>query len=205
MIIGENNMKSKQLFVILVSFSFLLTMFNMATPGKAESDFPEHCTAPDKQVVVGVQIGVTKFNVSTINVNKGECFTIVFQNLDSSMEHDLVIDEVGGGNHSVIDANHNGPNIDHVDFDSAGPTVNYGYGANGINKFNVQAPNVDATFQYYCDVAGHKEGGMYGSLIVGAGATGSSSNTPGFEIIPTMFAIFASVSIVIFAKKHNKN
>ena len=205
MIIGENKMKSKQLFVILVSFSFLLTMFNITTPVKAESDFPEHCTTPDKQVVVGVQIGVTKFNVSTINVNKGECFTIVFQNLDPNIIHDFVIDEVGGGNHSVIDANLNGPNIDHVDFDSAGPTVDYGYGANGINKFNVHAPNVDATFQYYCDVAGHKEGGMYGSLIVGAGAGSSSSSTPGFEIIPTMFAIFASISIALIAKKHKRN
>ena len=190
-----------------------MSIFIGTIPVRSESDYPEHCANPDKEVIIGVQVDKILFNVTQITVNKGECFTVVFQNLDPSIEHDFVIDEVGGGNHSRIDANLNGPNIDQVDFDSAGPTVNYGYGANGINKFNIHAPNVDSEFTYYCDVPGHKANGMLGKLIVGngksvttnpdvsstitAGRSGQSSTStiktsPNFDLsilLVTMFSI----------------
>ena len=178
----------------------MLSMFNLATVVSAESDYPEHCSNATEEKVVGMVTG-DKFNVSEIKVSKGECFTIVIQNTDATEEHDFVIDEVGGGNHSVVDADLSGPNIDHVDFDSATPTTNYGWGANGINKFNVSAPNVDATFTYYCDVPGHKENGMLGKLIVG---NGGSKSSPGFEAFSMLFGIFAAASAVMVLRKMKK-
>ena len=194
-------MKIKHFIGILLVATFMLSMFNIVTIVSAESDYPEHCTSPKEEKVVGMIVN-DKFNVTEIKVDKGECFTIVIQNTDSTEEHDFVIDEVGGGNHSVIDANLAGPNIDHVDFDSETPTSDYGYGTTGINKFNVQAPNVDATFVYYCDVPGHRQNGMEGKLIVGNGA--SSKSSPGFDSISMIFGIFTIASVVTIFRKYKK-
>ena len=190
-------MKKNLLIGILVIFLFSLVMFS-TTSTKAESDYPEHCTTPDKEVVVGMELNL-KFNVTEIKVDKGECFTIVIQNQDPHVAHDFVIDEVGGGSHSTIDANLSSAEIDHVDFDSETPTTDYGYGPNGINKFNVQAPNVDAEFEYYCDVEGHKDAGMVGTLIVGNGTPSASS--PGFEFLPLIFGMIGVASIVLILRK----
>ena len=171
-------MISKKLLVIIISASFLLAMIHIPVVNAVEkgSDFQNHCTNPDREFVVGVIVGFLKYNVSSITVTKGECFTIVFQNLDPSVEHDFVIDKVGGSaNLSVLDADLTKAEINHVDFDSAGPTTDYGWGPNGIDKFNVLAPQVDASFKYYCDVPGHSTT-MNGKLIVGNG--GSSNLIP---------------------------
>ena len=193
-------MFSKKLLVVLVTATFLLASFHTPVVSAVEkgSDFQQHCNNADKEVVVGVVIGQTKYNVTEINVNKGECFTIVFQNLDSSMEHDLVIDKVGGSaNQSVLDADLSKAQINHVDFDSAGPTVDYGWGPNGIDKFNVSAPNVDATFTYYCDVPGHRAGGMEGKLIVGNGG----GSAPGFSFLPLFAGFVAIVAVTKIYKR----
>lgn len=191
---------------MLISASFLLATFNAPAVSAVSavekgSDFQQHCNNADKEVVVGVVIDHLEYNVTKINVDKGECFTIVFQNLDPSVEHDFVIDKVGGDQNNLtkLDADLTKAQINHVDFDSAGPTTDYGWGANGIDKFNVSAPQVDATFKYYCDVPGHS-GTMHGELIVGTGG----GSAPGFEMVPLFFGLFAVVGAVkIYNKRRN--
>ena len=194
-------MKLKHFLALLLMASFMLAMFNVVSMVSAESDYPDHCTNSKEDKVVGMETG-NQFNVTKINVDKGECFTIVIQNKDETAGHDFVIDEVGGGNRSIIDADLSGPNIDHVDFDSETPTTDYGWGANGINKFLVHAPNVDATFTYYCDVPGHKEDGMLGKLIVG---NGGSKSSPGFDAFSMLIGIFAAASTVMVLRKIKKS
>ena len=159
------------------------------------SNFQNHCSTPTNEFVVGVVIGTLKYNISTINVDKGECFTIVFQNLDPSIEHDLVIDKVGGSsNISVLDADLTKAEINEVAFDSAGPTVDYGWGPNGIDKFNVLAPSVDTTFIFFCDIPGHRSAGMEGTLVVTNTSSFSSSRTSSSLSLPSLPASASSNS-----------
>ena len=170
-------MKRKTISFYLVVLVFVLSTVTMVS-AKPAVDYTvntkDQCANPTKTVSVEGKTG-NKYNVSTINVPESTCVKIVFQNTDN-IEHTFSIDAVSADNVTYF-------NI----YTTAGQTV----------SSNFWTPSVAKTYQYYCQVPGHKEDGMYGSLVVG-----NPSSSPGFGLY-TVFLAFGLmfVSLRYFKRK----
>ncbi len=83
--------------------------------------------------------GALAFNPNTLTVNKGDTVKVTLVNADPAQPHSFVINELNAKSGQV----------------AAGQTKTYTFTASQAGEF-----------QFYCDVPGHKEGGMVGTITV---------------------------------------
>ena len=156
--------------------------------------------------------GTLKFNKASLYVPENACVKLTFQN-NGAMTHDFVIDEVGGGNTSKIDADLSGPNIDTIKLSIGNSTSDIGFGP-GLNVFYFYTPQVPAQFTFYCDIPGHRQGGEQGTLFVGTSSSSTTTisssstntlnaNSPGFDFIE-LFSIFICLTWIKFRFSRKK-
>jgi uncharacterized cupredoxin-like copper-binding protein len=115
------------------------------------------CTSSGQpaETVTVVAEGMT-YAPKEITLVKGQPVKLVFQNKDS-MLHDLSIDKIDANVKEGHGADHGHGHSDadlHVAADA---------GKSGDVIFT---PKEEGTYTFYCTVAGHKEAGMVGTLIV---------------------------------------
>lgn len=228
-------------FFILSAILFLscLPIYNSNSLETNVTDFsppvPYHCANPTDEsnvtqtttVTVGNATSDYYFDSHLIYANKSTCIKIILKNESPSVYHGFFIDEVGGGNESVVDANLTGRNIDAVEIEVENNSSDVGFGP-GLNVFYIATPFVEANFSYYCDEPGHVAmlnergtlvvGDFYISsspsietstidlLTTGSTSVRSSSNqsndhitgtTGGFELVPLVMVI----GLIIILKK----
>lgn len=100
-----------------------------------------------------------KFDRTTFEVNAGEPVTLTYNNT-GALEHDFSIVAIPVQDVAVTqDHAHDMPNM------SQEPDLHMlaGAGETSVLKFT---PTTPGTYEFFCSVAGHKEAGMTGTLIV---------------------------------------
>ena len=140
---------------------------------------PNQClTATAHVYIAAASDNSLAYNESSLEVPKATCVAITFEN-SAGIEHTFTIDASSMYNTTLFN-------------------IGLMPGTNATS--NYLTPNTDVTFQYYCEVPGHRAGGMYGSLIIGKGSP--KSNSPGFEIIPVFVGLIViTLSISYYRKK----
>lgn len=95
------------------------------------------------------------FDRDEIVVQKGQQFRLVLENRDGT-EHDFTIAKIPGKLHK---GDHGGGH--------GGPKVDLHVHADPLKTESIEfTPSKAGTYEFYCAVAGHKEAGMKGRLIV---------------------------------------
>ena len=159
---------------ILTTSLFVGMMNATAQDDHDEHDNPEStCSEPDKMVPITTHASDLSFNTTEIQVEKGSCVMFMFMNMQD-IEHDFVLNNADGteelfGLHLLNSTS-------------------------GMKSVMYQMPDEDTELPFWCTVAGHKEQGMEGVVIVGNG----NSVLPGFEFV-YVFAAFA-ISIPILRR-----
>lgn len=170
-------MKIKYVSFFIMVFIFMVSSIGTVTAANPtyETSTSNQCSTPTENLFISADKSSITYNTSTLTASKNTCVAIDFTN-PSSLDHTFSIDAISSDNVTYF-------NI----FVKAG--------TNGTSNF--LTPNVDVTLKYYCQVPGHEQDGMYGSLIVGKG---SSTSSPGFELPIVIVSMFAVVAIVKFYK-----
>lgn len=127
--------------------------------------------------------GSLSFDKTDLKVDKDTCVELTFTNKSPAVEHDFSVDEDTELGVSEI----------HVHM------LNNKAGLNGTDfkVVNFKTPNVDATVEYYCSVTGHRDGGMFGDLVIGEGGS-----VPGFELSLALIALFSLIAIPQLRKRN---
>ena len=118
-------------------------------------------SGPDAQPLA-VNVSGMQYQPSTLEVTAGQPVRLTLTNSDA-LEHDFSITEfptdglvqtVGHGGHDM------GEEAEQLD-------LHVGAAANGSGTIEF-TPSQPGTYEFFCTVAGHKEAGMTGSLVVAA-------------------------------------
>lgn len=129
-------------------------------------DHPE--AGPER--VIHVHAENVKFEPNTIRVKRGETIRVVLDNHDAFL-HDYTTDEAEFIVHSVTGA-------EHTEHESVMPEGDHEMGEQvSLQPLHVAAEGNEHTdlvfqatepgeFEFYCSVAGHKEVGMVGTIVV---------------------------------------
>ena len=143
----------------------LLIVVTLLTACQAEEPTP----VPD---VVGVTITTDNihYNTETIEVEAGDVLVITLIN-EGAVEHDLVIDELPmAAPPHVHEMDEAGSEHDHDEEDTAaaGEPALHMAAIPGTISTATLTPTEPGRYPYYCTVAGHREAGMEGVLVVTA-------------------------------------
>ncbi|MDH5403902.1 MAG: hypothetical protein OEZ01_10475 [Candidatus Heimdallarchaeota archaeon] len=169
-------MKKFAIIPLLVLMGLFITSTPISTNAQTTT-LDDQCDNPSEEITITANVGNT-FDKQELVAPRGACITIKFTNLDTSIAHDFTIDEIEG-------------EIGRVYIYVANSTA--GDDGTGISTQNVQLPDDDTEFDYYCSVTGHSST-MFGKLIVGEGAPA-----------PSTFVFFGFlVTIVLVNKKFRK-
>lgn len=146
---------------------------------------PNDCDDPTQFLTIVADPDVDgsfKYDLGQIVVDRATCVELTFTNKSPAVAHDFTVD---------ADSDLGIPRIYvHLDNNAAGMD-----GGDSM-KVTFMTPDVDATTDFYCSIAGHREAGMFGDFIIGAG-----SSAPGFEISIALVAIIALITIPQIKKR----
>ncbi len=169
----------------IIGFSIVCLFFLSFLPAFAqEGEHGGHggvenfCHDPTRSIVIGTAAEGKKFNVTQVNVEKGECVTIMFVNTQDA-EHDFALHFANGTEYFGL----------HI----------IGNGTAQMKMVNALMPNEDTVMPYWCTVEDHKDQGMTGEIIVGNGLAGGEERSPGFGLFATLLSSF--VLAMVFKKK----
>ena len=166
-------MNRKHIINLFLISIFIFAMTWHASPVSSQSDT---CNNPDQTVFIAGQAGF-KYNVSTITVAKNTCVKFTLVNEDPSLPHDFVVD---------ADNTLGIPEI----------SINVEAG-NNATSVTVMIPDQTGQIKFYCSVAGHRDSGMEGDLIV-SDTTAQAS----IEILTIIFSIgLIGLAIPILRRK----
>jgi uncharacterized cupredoxin-like copper-binding protein len=178
----------RKLFIFLALTGMLLMshpMFSATTTAHVEVG--GDCSNPTTTLTITAapsgQDSDVSFDKTQLKVDPSTCFTMKFINKAPSQEHSFVIDSTSdfGGVHIHLMNSTDGPNGD------------------GVDQTDVMSPSSDTTLTFYCGVAGHKEAGMVGELVVGNPSSGGF--LPGFQFTTIMVTLLAGVIALPILKK----
>lgn len=175
-------MNTIKLSLLLIAGLGFALFFSSSVSAEHMSEFPNmECTTPTETRVIGVVSGDLKFNVSSVTMPKATCVEVIFVNSDAT-EHDL----------TALDAD--GEEWIHMDVSNTPEDEGTGEGqGQGIGTHYYMTPDEDITLEFYCEVEGHKELGMFFELIIGEGST---EEAPGFTL-PLVIVGFLSMASLI--------
>lgn len=189
--IGENMIKLH--FITFLLFVFILSSFLILVNATTNVDItvstPDQCSNPT--VTFNIQGQAPDiYNVTNFIVSADACVKVNFKNADT-IDHTFSIAEDSANNVTYFNL-----------YAGAGDTV----------SSNFQAPTTNSVIQYFCQVSGHKEAGMYGSLKIEATNSSSTSSisalnsqksittNPSFEF-DSVFIAFLSIVVIGFTFK----
>jgi uncharacterized cupredoxin-like copper-binding protein len=119
------------------------------------------CTAT-LQSATEVTVEATDFayNPASITVPSGQPVTVTLKNI-GAVEHDFVVDKIDV---SDVEASESGP-AEHHQMEQAEYDLHFfaKAGESTVLRFTPLQPG---TYEIFCSIAGHKEAGMIGELIV---------------------------------------
>jgi len=136
----------KKFLLILLAMSLLTACANTPAPVK-----------------LTLQTTTMKFEPATLEVTAGQPVELTFQN-DDVLDHDFSIMEIPIMNMSSASEPMAGHDMGNM---SGEPDLHIAVavGKSSVLKFT---PTKPGTYEFYCTVAGHKEAGMVGTLVVKA-------------------------------------
>lgn len=171
--------------VLLLLPIFLIFLFPGNNVAAQHATVPNDCDDPTQFVTIIADPdadGSLTYDLNEIRVDRATCVELTFTNKSPAVVHDFSVD---------ADADLGIPEIHvHLDNNKAGMD-----GGDSM-KVTFMTPDVDATTEFYCSIAGHREVGMFGDFIIGAG-----SDVPGFEISIALIAIIALITIPQLRKR----
>jgi len=123
------------------------------------------CSSGPEPMQVNMQASEFRFEPSTIEVKAGQQLTVMMQNM-GTVEHDFVIQEIPVEGTAAESATAQ-PGMAGHSMAGTGmePAVHMGAMA-GMTDSVTFIPTKPGTYEFFCAVAGHKEAGMVGTLIV---------------------------------------
>jgi uncharacterized cupredoxin-like copper-binding protein len=123
------------------------------------------CSSGPQPMQVSMQASEFRFEPSTIEVMAGQQLTVMMQNM-GTVEHDFVIQEIPIEATSAESATAEPGMAGHT-MEGTGmePAVHMRALA-GMTVSVTFTPTKPGTYEFYCAVAGHKEAGMVGTLVV---------------------------------------
>lgn len=169
----------RKIIALSIIFLFFLSFSSngIAQEGGHEghNNVMNFCHEPTKSVVIGTAAEGKKFNVTQVNVEKGECVAIMFVNTQDA-EHDLAVHFANGTEYFGL----------HI----------VGNGTAQMKMVNALMPDEDTVMPYWCTVEDHKEQGMTGEIIVGSGLSGGEERSPGFGFFAALLSSIAMATIL---------
>jgi len=122
------------------------------------------CSSGPAPLEVSMQASEFRFEPATIEVMAGQQVTVMMQNM-GTVEHDFVIQEIPlevmAAESETVGEGHTMEGMD-VEME---PAVHMGAMA-GMSDSVTFVPTKPGTYVFFCAVAGHREAGMVGTLMV---------------------------------------
>jgi uncharacterized cupredoxin-like copper-binding protein len=122
------------------------------------------CSSGPEPLEVSIQASEFRFEPATIEVMAGQQVTVMMQNM-GTVEHDFVIQDIPveamAAESEAEGEGHTMPGMG----TEMEPAVHMGAMA-GMSDSVAFVPTKPGMYEFYCAVAGHREAGMVGSLIV---------------------------------------
>jgi len=123
------------------------------------------CSSTPAPLEVNMQASEFRFDPATVEVQAGQQVTITMQNM-GTVEHDFVIQEIPVegtvAESATTEPGMAGHTMEGTDME---PAVHMGAMA-GMSDSVTFIPTKPGTYEFYCAVAGHREAGMVGTLMV---------------------------------------
>lgn len=138
-----------------------------STPGEASTPSQVATPAPTSTTVLTITGTEFKFSPNQITVKVGQPVTIVYKD-GGSVDHELEVDSMPASNVS-LDLSQSGKipedEQDEAMGDAAGNQV-HEYAAAGGTAVVTFTPTQAGTYNFACNLPGHKEAGMTGTIVV---------------------------------------
>ncbi|MCH8907620.1 MAG: cupredoxin domain-containing protein [Candidatus Heimdallarchaeota archaeon] len=131
----------------------------------------ETCNTPTETVTITSPLIENRFDKTEIAFSKNTCVELIFVNdqPESTLTpHDFVVDSADGLTGGI----------------------NLKPAGGGTESITFMTPDKDITYEFYCAVPTHREIGMEGELIIGAGSSTEDDN-PGFGLMLSFIALSA--------------
>jgi len=123
------------------------------------------CTSGPEPLEVSLQASEFRFEPATIEVMAGQQVTVMMQNM-GTVEHDFVIQDIPVEQTTAESATAEPGMAGHtMDETAMEPAVHMGAMA-GMTDSVTFVPTKPGTYEFFCAVAGHREAGMVGTLMV---------------------------------------
>ena len=175
-------MNKKVLLLLPLLLMFLIPGNNVIAQ---HTTGPNDCDAPTQFIAIVADPdvdGSLSYDKTELKVDRNTCVELTFTNKSPAVEHDFSVDADADLNISKI----------HVHL------ANNVGGDNGTDSTTVtfMTPDLDATVEFYCSITGHRDGGMYGDFVIGAGGS-----APGFELSIALIAVLALIAVPQIRKR----
>jgi uncharacterized cupredoxin-like copper-binding protein len=176
---------------ILLTLAMVGLFLGAIGPTIAEhnDEFPTNgCDSADHSINVTANGQVLEFVIDgeknpEIKVGSGSCVEVTFDNT-SELDHDFtVVDD-------TVDEEDDFYELIHMDTNAGNETHHLW-----------QMPEKDVSLNYFCEVAGHRDGGMEGTFIIGEGS--DSGFLPGFELYTAFAGLLLLIAIPTLRRKFN--
>jgi uncharacterized cupredoxin-like copper-binding protein len=123
------------------------------------------CSSGPEPLEVSLQASEFRFEPATIEVMAGQQVTVMMQNM-GTVEHDFVIQEIPVEQTTAESEPEATGMAGHtMDETAMEPAIHMGAMA-GMTDSVTFVPTKPGTYEFFCAVAGHKEAGMVGTLMV---------------------------------------
>ena len=170
----------------IFSIFFVVLMFASASSTQASSsgaNSVDACTDPTQTVEIVADPsndGSLKYDKTELTLDKNACVKIKFINKSLTTDHDVTVDAGSDFDGVYLWLKNNTDGVDGVDY----------------VEVNVQTPDADVTLEFYCQVSGHKEAGMFGDFIIGEGGS-----LPGFSFGLVFLSLLGLAAIPIIRRR----
>jgi uncharacterized cupredoxin-like copper-binding protein len=122
------------------------------------------CSAGPEPLEVSMQASEFRFEPATIEAMAGQQVTVMMENM-GTVEHDFVIQEIPVEVMAAeSEAEGEGHSMDGMGLEME-PAVHMGAMA-GMSSSVTFVPTKPGTYEFFCAIAGHREAGMVGTLMV---------------------------------------
>lgn len=171
---------------LIFSIFFVVLMFASASTTQASSsgsNSVDACTDPTQTVEIVADPsndGSLKYDKTEITLDKNACVKIRFVNKSITTDHDLTVDAGSDFDGVYLWLKNNTDGVDGGDY----------------VEVNVQTPDADVTLEFYCQVSGHREAGMFGDFIIGEGGS-----LPGFSFGLALVSLLGLAAVPIIRRR----
>ena len=120
------------------------------------------CSTNSQGIEVTVNVGEFAYDPSAITVFSGQVVALTLKN-NGALEHDFVVEKIKASDIQGNMVSHDGHMANDMGQMNYDLHVSIPPGESAVLRFT---PTESGAYEFYCTVAGHKEAGMAGTLIV---------------------------------------